>query len=496
MKVFTAALGTETNTFSPMPTDMGAYKSCLYFRPGEHPDECTETTAPLWACRQRANAEGWHLIEGTCAFAHPAGITTRITYESLRDDILDQIKAALPLDMVAISMHGAMVADGYPDCEGDLMARVRELAGPDVVLGLEIDPHCHLSEKMVENTDVVTIFKEYPHTDFRECAESLLDIMQATRTGKVKPVMSVFDCRMIGIFHTPAQPMRDYVNHIRSLEGKNDILSVSVAHGFPWGDVEDMGTKILVITNDAAEKGDALAESLGHKLIALRGETSPTYLDLDQALDRISANPGGPYVIADSPDNPGGGAPGDATYVLETLIRRGITNACLGPLWDPMAVKTAFAAGEGARLAMRIGGKAGKTSGSPVDAEVTVTRLMADAYQTFAGTRSPLGDAAAINIQGIDVVLVSGREQALGTDLFTNMGIDPASRDIIVVKSSQHFHAEFHHLAHDILYIDGPGALGQSLDASNYKNIKRPKWPFDPDPWSQSAITTSANVSA
>ena len=127
MKVFTATLGTETNTFSPLPTGLQTFEECMLIRAGEHPDRPLLFTGPLWAARKFAAERNWEVVEGTCAFATPAGKTTRAVYESLRDEILDQLKAAMPVDMVALGMHGAMVADGYDDCEGDLLARVREI---------------------------------------------------------------------------------------------------------------------------------------------------------------------------------------------------------------------------------------------------------------------------------------------------------------------------------------------------------------------------------
>ncbi|WP_374450380.1 M81 family metallopeptidase, partial [Stella sp.] len=171
MKCFTASLGTETNTFSPMPTSMASFKEGFYARPGEHPDRPTNCTSPLWAARKRARTKGWTVVEGTCSFAQPAGLTVRKAYEELRDEILDQLRAALPVDIVLMGLHGAMVADGYDDCEGDILARIREIVGPDVPIGCELDPHCHLTKQRLAAADVIICFKEFPHTDFVERGE-------------------------------------------------------------------------------------------------------------------------------------------------------------------------------------------------------------------------------------------------------------------------------------------------------------------------------------
>ena len=130
MRVFTATLGTETNTFSPIPTGLDNFKETMFFRAGEHPNEPTTFTGPLWAARKRAKSGNWQVIEGLCTFAQPAGITTRKVYEDLRDEMLSDLKKAMPVDMVVLGMHGAMVADGYDDCEGDMIERVRRIVGP------------------------------------------------------------------------------------------------------------------------------------------------------------------------------------------------------------------------------------------------------------------------------------------------------------------------------------------------------------------------------
>ena len=492
MKLFTAALGTETNTFSPIPTSLANFSDFYLLRPGEVGDSPLEFAAPLWVARQRASASDWEVVEGTCAFALPAGATIGQDYERLRDEILQQLADALPVDAVALGMHGAMVADGYPDCEGDMLRRVRDLVGDDVVIGLEIDPHCHLTELMVNSADVIVIFKEYPHTDFVERAEELLDILERCVNGQVKPRMSVFDCRMLSFFHTTSEPMLGFVNKLKTIEQQQPgVLSISVAHGFPWGDSAEGGTKLLVLTDDDAVLGQQLSKDLGLELFGLRGKTYTPTEDMAQGIRLASEAVHGPIVLADSSDNPGGGAPGDSTYVIQELLDQGVEDVCVGAMWDPKAVEVAFAAGIGATVQMRIGGSRGEVSGEPLDVVVTVTGLKRDATQLFAGAVAKLGDSAAVRFSGIDVVLSSLRCQAFGLELFTNVGIDPAARKMVVVKSSQHFRDAFAPIAHDIYYLDSPGALMQNLKEIKYKNLPKDIWPFVDNPFADEVAVSN-----
>jgi len=376
-----------------------------------------------------------------------------------------------------------MVADGYDDCEGDLLSRIRAIVGPGVPIGCELDPHCHLTERRLAAADVIICFKEFPHIDFVERGEELADIVEAMALKKVKPVQSVFDCRMINSYPTTRQPMRGFVDRIKALEGKDGVLSISVAHCFPYADVPEIGTRILVVTDNQPEKGAALAERLGRELWDMRDQVRPPFLTIDAALDKAAARNQGTVVIADPSDNAGGGAPSDSTFILRRMIERGMTDAALGPIWDPVAVRLCFDAGEGTRFALRFGGKTGPMSGDPVDATVTVLRTVRNSTQTFGKAMASVGDAASIDVDGIAVVLISNRQQALGTDLFSNLGIDPAARRIVVVKSTNHFHAAFGPIAEEVLYTDAPGALPRDFTKLPYTRIQRPKWPLDPNPW-------------
>jgi microcystin degradation protein MlrC len=480
MRVFSGSLATETNTFGPMPTGLTSFKDRGYFPAGQHPDQMTFFSGPLWAARLRGKDAGWTLIEGMVAGAQPSGTTTRFAYETLRDELLADLRAALPVDMVVLGLHGAMVADGYDDCEGDLLERVRAIVGPDIVVGAELDPHNHLTPAMVGNADILVSFKEYPHTDVLERGLEVVDLCAAMVAKKIKPVVAVVDCEMVVTVHTSREPARGFVDRLQSLEGKDGVLSISVSHGFPWGDVPEMGTKVLVYTDGDQAKADALARQLADELIGMRDALTVDYPGIDESLDAALAFDDGPTVLADGSDNPGGGAASDSTFILRRMVEREIRNAVVGPIWDPIAVRIAFEAGEGARLALRIGGKIGPLSGDPMDLMCTVKALRENMVMTgLANAPMALGDCALVESDGIEIVLVTLRNQAMGTDMFTQLGCDLAAKKIIVVKSSQHFYASFSKVAKHVIYAGAPGSVTKDLHTLPYRRIRRPKWPMD-----------------
>ncbi|WP_447980822.1 M81 family metallopeptidase [Achromobacter kerstersii] len=479
MKVFSAGLGTETNTFAPMPTSLAAFQERDYYPAGTHPDCVTFAGAPLYVARLRGREAGWTLVEGLVASAQPGGNTTRAAYETLRDQILSDLRAALPVDMVLLGLHGAMVADGYDDCEGEILQRVRALVGPDVVVGAELDPHAHLTPLMVEQATVLVLFKEYPHTDIRERAEDLLALCLDAHARRTRPVAALVDCQMIVPMHTTREPARGFVSRIKALEGRDGILSISAAQGFATGDVPEMGTKVLVYADGDAAAAQTLARTLADELIGMREQLMVPYRSVDEALDEALAFDGGPVVLADRPDNPGSGAPGDATFVLRRMLERGIANAALGPMWDPVAARIAFDAGVGAELALRIGGKVGPLSGDPVDLRCTVLAVQPEMVMTgLSGAPAPMGDCVLVEAQGIQIVLTSVRNQAINMDLFTQLECDLAAKKIIVVKSAQHFHASFSKVARHIIYVGGKGVATPDWKTLTYRNIRLPKWPL------------------
>src|SRR5437588_3349008 len=186
MRLFYAALALEANTFLPVPTSYQAFLDKLYYPPGKHPEKSGHQTGAIAAVRAAAKRDGFELIEGSCYAAQPGGSASRSAYERMRDEILGQLKAALPIDGAVFNLHGAMVAHGYDDCEGDLLERVRGLAGSRTVIAAELDPHSHLSAKRVANSDILVAFKEVPHIDFADRAEEVVELALRAARGEIR----------------------------------------------------------------------------------------------------------------------------------------------------------------------------------------------------------------------------------------------------------------------------------------------------------------------
>ncbi len=484
MKIFIAQLVTETNTFCTFPTGRGGFEQYGIFHGDASVRQPEQAGAILRMMRDMMEVGGHDVVESLCAFAQPAGRTVRAVYEAMRDGILADLRAALPVDAIQLMLHGAMVAQGVDDCEGDLIACLREVVGPEVPIGVELDLHCHFTELMRTSADVIVCFKEYPHVDAEPRAQEVCKLLEGIVAGRIRPVTAVVDCRMVGLWHTTREPMRAFVERMQSFEGRDGVLSVSLGHGFPWGDVADSGAKLWVIADGDEARAQALAKQLAGEFWAIREATRTPHLDVDAALDRVQAAAHGPVVIGDVADNPGGGAPGDSTFILRRVLDRGIGNVAIGAFWDLGAIQVCSDAGVDAVIDLRVGGKCNPSSGSPVDVRVTVRAVKDEHGQTALGGGESLGRCVWVEAaNGVHLLLASLRSQIYGTDAFTGIGISLDDKRAIVVKSTQHFHAQFAPLASEVLYVSTPGALTLDFGSIDYKVRSLQYWPRVANPF-------------
>ncbi|MEY8840600.1 M81 family metallopeptidase [Cribrihabitans sp. XS_ASV171] len=482
MKVFIAALSTETNSFSPIPTGYAAFDENTIHHGDGTQYELNYSTAALHIWRKHAEARGWEVTESLAAAAQPAGPTVRAVFEAFRDEILGDLRKAGGADLILFGLHGAMIADGYDDCEGELIAGAREIC-PQAVIGGLLDPHCFLTEQMMEKATLLMPYKEYPHVDIPERAEDLFRLAADTVEGRIRPVMRDWDCRMILAMPTTEQPMRGFVDEMLAREGKDGVLMLAIAHSFPWGDHPRVGARALAICDGDAEQAAREAEALGRKLWDLRHELHREIPGIEGALDLAQAETAGPVVLADMSDNAGGGAPADATFLLRAILERGMTSVATGIFWDPIVVRLCREAGEGATLNIRLGGKMGPMSGDPLDLTVSVKRIASGLTQRFGKLPAPLGDIVRLEVDGIDILVNDTRTQTFHPEAFEKMGIDLSQCRHVCVKSSNHYRAGFEPIAARVIPVATPGAITPDFASIPYTKRGRDYWPAIEDPF-------------
>ena len=481
LRVFVGSLSHETNSFSPLPATLRAFTADILHRQGDDSTLAKAMTFPAYGdAVELGRARGHEVVAGLCAWTQPSGPLGRDAYEQLRAELLDGLAAAGPVDMIIMVLHGAMMADGYPDCEGDILSRARALVGDDVPIGAILDLHGNVTAQMVENATIVIACKEYPHTDYSLRVAELYGLLERTQRGDVSPRTVWRRGPILGPIGTTEEPMRGLVDSLASQEGRDGVLSVSLMHGFPWSDSEHTGSAALVVHDQSRPcQAEIAADKVLARFVEIsRATSADRSRGVDEVLEEASGllTNAGPVIVADGSDNPGGGAACDSTFILAALIERGAADAALGMIWDPQAARIAADAGVGARFPLRIGGKIGPMSGAPVDAEVEVLAVRHDGFQRgLTGKLSePLGLAVAVRIGGIDVVVNSIRQQVFSPECFTALGIDLTAKKLVVVKSTQHFKAKFEAVAGAMIYCNAPGSLNMDLAALPYRHSVAP----------------------
>lgn len=477
MRVFVGGVFHESNAFSPVPTGIDDY-------------ECTSGAEPLETLQSRffgygdlamaAAQAGCTVHAGFYACAQPAAPSDRASYEELRHRLIRSLREAGTVDIVLLFLHGAHIAEGYDDCQTDIVRHTRAVVGPDVPIGVELDLHANATRQLIDAADVVLCCWEYPHIDFGERARKLVAACLALARGAQPRRVWFRALPAIANLPTRSGPGADLLSAMAKAEADGEAL-VSVAHGFALSDTPDTHAAVWVYADD---RGQGILDTIVGSYLrsAQESHAQAPLRSVEEALDLALGCGVSPVVLADRSDNAGAGAAGDATFVLQALLARGVTDAAIGMIWDPAAVQAAHRAGVGARLRLRIGGHCGPLSGETVEEEVEVLATRSDlAQQVFGiGQAMPLGLSAALRVRGVLVVVNTIRQQTMSREVFTGHGIDPARMRLLVVKSTNHFQEDFGRMAARIIHCDAPGAGAEDLSTFAFQRLPRPCWPLDP----------------
>lgn len=422
------------------------------------------------------------------AQAGPSGIIERGAYATLRGEFLERLADALPVDAVAVSMHGAGVVEGIDDLEADFAASIRSVVGDDVPIVVPLDLHGNITQEMAAHIDLMLGVHEYPHTDMFERGVEAIMSLPAIVERTVDPRTHVERLPLLlPTSTTDAGPAATVRDACLAAEQRPGVLDVTFFHGFPYTDVPATGASIVVTTDGDPELASAIAREVAEQVWADRETFLVESITPEVAIELARkglADGGGPIVINDTADNPGGGTPGDGTHLLSALIDADIEDSCFGFIFDPVTAEQAHRAGVGATLDVRIGGRHGPLHGDPIEASAYVKTLTDGRFvyrsQMIEGVRANLGTSARLVIGNVDVIVTSRRNQTFDGEIFALHGIDIVSRSIIGLKSSQHFRAGFRDIASAILTADSPGLTTLDVTVFEHPAAEAPLWPLDP----------------
>lgn len=495
MRIVTGGIAQETNTFQHVPTTLADFSQPGFGLVARGPDILSlEGTGTVYGGVVReATQTGVNLIPTIYAEVMPGGRVTRDAYDTLCDEMLDGIRAALPVDGVLLVLHGAMALDDADDAEGLLISAVREVVGSDVPIAASLDLHTNLSDAMVTGTDALVGYREYPHVDMPETGARALRLLASVVRGAVQPSMAHTRLPLIvpnqSMVTTWQSPLKIAIDRAREIEQQPGVLAATVLGGFPFADVPFAGVATIVITDN----DPALARTYADDLAAIcwnhRAEFAVQPTPVADAVDEAAAAlPGSVYVLADIADSGASGTASDGTVILKALLDRGVRSAAVAQIMDAGAVAACIDAGAGNEVTLTIGGRHDDRHGPPVEVTGKVRLIHEGSFVLAgpmeAGTLASRGRTVILEIggrDGIEVQLTELRGHPSDLNHFRAFGIEPTQRRILVLKSAAHFRAAFEPIATKVIEVDAPGISSPKLATFDYRHLRRPIYPLDTD---------------
>jgi microcystin degradation protein MlrC len=487
MRIAIGGISHETSTFAPTPTTLRDFETGLgLFRGQEIVKRFRGTNNCTGGFVAAAPRHGFELVPLLWTFAYPGGLIGRSDYEALKAEFLDRLGRAGPVAGVLLDQHGAMVADGIDDADGDFIAAVRTAVGPRCPVIATFDLHGNHTQQRLDAATAVVGFDTYPHIDMAERGAEAADLLARTLRGEVQPVMAL---RELPLFWSAAcqvtahPPIDEAFRLVHAAERRPDILSVTLATGFPWADVPQMGASVIVVADRDPQLARATAAEIADWVWECRDRWHRRPLSVSEALDQGERAGKFPIFLADMADNTGGGAPGDSTEVLRTFVERDCKDALLLYLVDTDVARQVHAAGVGNRIHVELGGKSHPVQGPPVPLDVEVVALSDGRFRydgpMYAGLTGDLGPSAWLRWRGVNVVVVSARMQPLDQAFARSLGIDCRAMRTIAVKSAVHFRSGFEQIAGSIHNIDARALHTHDFAQLAYRRRRRPMYPLD-----------------
>lgn len=481
IRVALGGISHETNTYCRGTTGLDEFR---VWRGEEIVANARGVRSYVGGMIDAAGGLGATLIPVLDAAATPSGTIAASAYETLSSEMLEGIKAVLPIDAVALALHGAGVVEGIDDLEGHLCRAVREAVGPQVKIVVTLDLHGNVTQAMADAVDCMFGVHYYPHTDAYDRGREAIEILPRLLAGRVRPVTHVETVPILLPPSTTNLYPASAVNELcAEVERRPGFLDCTFYHGFPYTDIAHVGVHLVATADGSRELARAGAREVAGWVWAHREEFRPEAFTPERAIARAMEIEGGPVVINETADNPDGGAPGDATHLLRAMFAARLQNACLGYVYDPEVVAAAHRAGVGATIEVKLGGKHDHLHGAPLDLTGYVKTLSDGKFVLHGpmsrGARVDLGRMARLQAGGIDVLVSSVRGQTLDAEVFLLHGIDVNRYKVVALKSSQHFRAAFGPLAKEIITVDTPGLTTLRIETFPRQKSPRPIWPLD-----------------
>lgn len=438
----------------------------------------------------RATEQGWQLLPTLYAAAMPGGAVTAGAYAEVLGELRARLEQSLPVDGVLLALHGAMVAEGELDAEGDIVARARALVGDAAPIVVLLDMHGNISPRLVELADALLAYDTNPHTDAYARGVEAAEIMARLLWREVRPTPAIarppllLPAQSTGTAVPPLAPVHKRAAEIKA---RDEVVCIAVMAGFAYADTPFTGPSIIVTADGNQELAAACAEELSAILYEHRSEAAPKSLEPGEAVQLAASHEQGPVILVDSADNIGGGTPGDGTDALAAMLAHDVNEGVI-VLADAEAVNICWRAGQSAELTLAVGGKADAWHGRPLIVTGRVRALSDGVFEcevpdnhfaSFYGGAVRMGRCAWLRVGGVNILLTERATPPLDLAQLRHIGIQPESQRMIVVKSAVAYRAAYMPIASAAIEMDTAGLCSANLARFPYRHLPRPVYPLD-----------------
>jgi microcystin degradation protein MlrC len=493
MRIAALGLHHETNTFSSFPTTYESFSASSYggLLRGKHIEEHQRATHSTFAGYfQAADEFGFDLVPLLFAVNDPSGTITSEAFDTIVDEMMRLLAERGPWDGVLLNQMGAAVSEAFPDVDGEVAARTRGVVGRRVPVVMTLDLHANISQQMAEHTQAIVVYRTNPHLDAAERAVDACEILVRTIKGEVQPVGALeMPPMVISILRqdTREEPMRQVIADVEEAARRPGMLHASMAQGYPWADVEEMGASFYALADGSQEAARAAARWMAERAWAHREALAhaPSFTPRE-ALEYAMRAPRGPVLLLDVGDNVGAGSAGDSTFILAEAQRLGV-RSLLESVRDPRAVQACVAAGVGATITLMLGGKTDALHGPPVAVNGYIRLICDGKFEEPSAIHGGFryfnnGTSVVLDTEdGHTLMLVSSRYLNTSRQQYYSAGVRPEDYKIVVGKGVVSPRPAYQPIAAEMLLVNTGGASSAELSTFAYKRRRRPLYPFELD---------------
>ncbi|TDE13521.1 M81 family metallopeptidase [Jiangella asiatica] len=486
LRIALLGLSHEANTFSSHPVDTAATEAAT-LRGEEILERHAGGTSTMAGYLTACEAHGVEAVPLVLTNLVPAGPITADALAVRTEELLTALRRSGPFDGVLVDLHGAAVGEDIDDVDGHLLRAIRETVGPDVLVGTSLDLHANVSTAMCEHADVLNTYRTNPHVDAREVAEEVGDLIIRAVRGEIRPTVAhVALPAAVNILcqNTDEPPMRDLIDRARSLMDEPGVLSASVAEGYPYADVPEMGMSVVVITDADGGAAASHARKLADEVWSRRARFDVPGVSAAAAVAAAQRAARTPVLLLDVGDNIGAGSPGDSVVLLNAAREAGF-ESLLTIVADPASAAACTSAGVGAQVDLILGARTDPATGPPVRATATVLALHDGTFEATGPVHAgwshfEAGPSAAVRLDtGQTVIVTTEVVLPFSVVQLTTLGLAPADFAAIVAKGVHSPLAGYGPHVAEIVRVDTPGVTAANLHRFTYVNRRRPMYPYE-----------------